>query len=436
MFSFNHDQEIAANASYDFFKNGKISIIGQELSFQGFFLGPLHNWIQFIPYGACALKPDCIPYFFALTGIITGLVFYQVAYLVFGRKIALISLLIYLTSAVIIQNERGPSSNYFLFLTSTLLLFCLHKYYQRKNTLFILGGFIGGLAVVNFNPVFIFTLAAYFIGGIIRSKTNFTAIILGAILSAVNLLPLIIFNYRHSNIIYANLLKFINDSSVYENILDKFSFIVSKIVIPYYSNFYFLDKSVIYLFVTIAAIILSFYYGFKTKQIIYTFLIIWIFTTVLGFVFYKRHIPDYYFVQTLPALILLTAFVLSKKLVFFLTFISVFLYANIYYLFYFINPVNYEFKKRVVNYVISDSNNKKFNVYFNFPQGQNTGFNYLFKINNKTPEDYAETLYILDFYDDKSFNPDLYYKSFGSNLLKITKIDSMKIIKVKAEPVN
>lgn len=436
MFSFNFDQEIAANASYDFFKNQKLSLVGQGLSFEGFFLGPLHNWIQFVPYGICNLRPDCTPYFFAAAGIISGLVFYTIALHVFNRKIAFISLLIYIFSAVNINSERGPSSNYFLFLASTLLLFCLNKYYQGNSRLFVLGGFIGGLAVVNFNPIFIFTLSAYFISGTIKPGVRLKTIFWSAVLAAVNVLPLLIFNFRHGNIIYSNFVKFLMTSSAYENLFDKFIIIVFKIAIPYYSNFYFHNNSIIFLLITLGIVIISFRYPYKGKQKIHQFLIIWILAAVFGFIFYKRHIPDYYFIQTIPAVILLTATVLSKKLVFFLTFISVFLYANIYYLFNSENPVNYEFKKRVVDYIISDSNNKKFNVYFNFPQGQNTGFNYLFKIKDKIPEDYAETLYLLDFYDDKSFNTGLYYKSFGSNLLKITKIESMKIIKVKAEPIN
>ena len=63
-FPFDFDQQIPAEAAYNFFINHKITLIGQELSFKGFFLGSLHNWIQFIPYGICNLKPPdhCVSY--------------------------------------------------------------------------------------------------------------------------------------------------------------------------------------------------------------------------------------------------------------------------------------------------------------------------------------------------------------------------------------
>src|SRR3989338_2029256 len=49
-FPFDFDQQVPAATAYDFFVNHKITLIGQELSFPGFFIGPLYNWVQFIPY--------------------------------------------------------------------------------------------------------------------------------------------------------------------------------------------------------------------------------------------------------------------------------------------------------------------------------------------------------------------------------------------------
>jgi len=90
-FPFDFDQQIPAEASYEFFVNHKITLIGQELSFKGFFLGPLHNWIQFVPYGICSLKPDCVPFFYILIGILTIMVLYLVVKKIFGDKTAVIA---------------------------------------------------------------------------------------------------------------------------------------------------------------------------------------------------------------------------------------------------------------------------------------------------------------------------------------------------------
>src|SRR3972149_7312761 len=90
-FIFDYDQQIPAESAYDFFVNHKLTLIGQELSFKGFFLGPIHNWIEFIPYGICNLKPDCVPYFYILIGILTIIILYLVVKKIFDTKTAIIS---------------------------------------------------------------------------------------------------------------------------------------------------------------------------------------------------------------------------------------------------------------------------------------------------------------------------------------------------------
>src|SRR3989344_5338565 len=71
LFPFDYDQEVSAQAAYDFFVFHKLTLIGQELSFQGFFLGPIHNWVQFIPYGINNLPPNWVPVFFLVISLLT-----------------------------------------------------------------------------------------------------------------------------------------------------------------------------------------------------------------------------------------------------------------------------------------------------------------------------------------------------------------------------
>src|SRR4030067_3682641 len=75
-FYFNFDQQVSAEAAFNFFDKGKLSLIGPELSFQGFFLGPIYDWTQFIPYGLCQLKPDCVPFFSTTISLIVVLLSY------------------------------------------------------------------------------------------------------------------------------------------------------------------------------------------------------------------------------------------------------------------------------------------------------------------------------------------------------------------------
>lgn len=429
-FSFDFDQEVAANAAYDFIKSGKLSLIGQELSYPGFFLGPLHNWIQIIPYSICNLKPDCTPYFFTSIGLLTAYLLFITVKEVINQKTAVISTLFYLISSVIIGNEKGPNSNYFLFPISILMLFCLNKYYKGEKQYLIAGSFFGGLAVVNFNPVFIFALIAYFIGALFH-KRKIILLIISLIASLINIIPLVIFNFRHQNLLFDNLIKFLRETNSTEDIFTKLFFIVKNIALPYYNNFLFLNNNIIFLLLTFCILAIGSYLIIKSRKPILIFLLIWLISTVVGFTFYKRHIPDYYFIQTLLPFIIITSFLLSKNFIIFILIMPLFIYSNIFQLRTLNSALSYKHKKEVVSYVISDAKGGNFNVYYNFPPGLNTGYSYLFKAFEKPPIDYSKSLYIVDFYGDEKFDTQGYYKTFNNKIKNIKSIGSMKIITIK-----
>ena len=197
-FQFDFDQQVPAEAAYDFFINHKLTLVGQELSFQGFFLGPLNNWIQFIPYKLCNLLPDCIPYFYGLISLATGPVLFIAAKKIFDSKTALIASAIYLISVASISAQWNVNSNYFLFLSSVGLLFCANQYLMGKKLYLILGAFIAGLATVNFNPVYLFSTIAFFAASLTKSPRNYLVYLLASASFLINYLPLAIFNFRHN----------------------------------------------------------------------------------------------------------------------------------------------------------------------------------------------------------------------------------------------
>lgn len=436
MFSFDHDQEVAANAAYEFIKFGKLSLIGQELSAQGIFIGPLHNFIQFIPYSICSLKPDCVPYFYVTLGLITTFIFFLVSKRIISRKVAIIAAGFHAASFVIIGNERGPSSNYFLFLVSTIILFVLYKYLQNQDKFLILGAFLGGLAVVNFNPIFIFTLSAYFLIAVFKKPLKVKIILLSLLAAAINITPLFLFNLRHQNILYHSFLKFITQNQNSENFIERFIFIVKDVLIPYYSNFLFQKNELIYLIITISILLAGSYSIIKSQRKIYKFLPIWILITVAGLTFFPRSIPDYYFVQTLPAFILIISLWLSKRFYAFLFISFLFLFTNINQAINYNPGISYKFKKAITSFVISDSARESFNVYYDFPPGLNTGYKYLFKAYDRIPQEGSKNLYILDFSNPTNFKLKKYYKTFSDKRVNIKTVDSMKIIIVKENKLN
>lgn len=431
-FAFNFDQEVPAQAAYDFFTKGKISLIGQGLSFEGFFLGPIHNWINFIPYGLCKLKPDCVPYFFTAITIITLLLLFIVVHNIFGKKIAIITFFVFAFSFVQIQTDIGANSNYALLTSEVIVLYSMYKYLTGKDHFLLLCAFVLGLATVNFNPVFIFTAIACLLAVLLRRNFKKSILFLSLLAFTINYLPLVIFNIRHDNILLHNFTVFVASSSESSITFDKIYFLIVNNFLSFYTNFLFQSPQPLLRILTIAILVLGIVKIIKIKSQVYLFLIIWAFVPVFGFIFYKNHIPDYYFLQTILPLSLITAIVLRQRFIYVLVFMGFFLYSNFSHSFKYETVFVYKTKKEIVNYIIDDSGEDSFNLYYELPQGQNTGYQYLFKYQNKQPQEGAKNLYMLTSLDPLGrFDLNKYTQPFKDKNVGVKKIGFAYIVSVK-----
>lgn len=397
-FHFDHDQQVTAEAAYDFYVNGRITLIGQQLSFPGFFLGPFHNWFQFVPYGICQLRPDCAPLFFIFISIIVLILIYFVISKIFSSKIALTTVVIFGFSFPQVLYEMSINSNYFILLASVLLIFAIDRYFKGDKKYLVIGGFICGFATVNFNPVFILSTLAFYLFVLIKAnKKDLPVFLISFFAFSINYTPLFIFNLRHNNILLENSVNFIKQNASTET---SFNFLqtINKIVLPFYSNFLFSDINSINLFLKILSmllIIVGSVLVIKKKEKIYLFFPIWILVVILGFGFYKGHIPDYYFLQILLPAIMLISFVLNTNKYLFIFFAALFLFLNFQARLNSLVFVNYQTKKQIVNSIIKDSGNSSFRVLYEIPMGFNTGYDYLFRLNKKEPQEGGENLYIV-----------------------------------------
>lgn len=431
IFPFDYDQQVPAQAAYDFFRHQQISLIGQELSFQGFFLGPLHNWIQFLPYGLCSLKPDCVPYFYLFISTISTVLIYLVIKSVFNKKVALVSACIYAFSYLVIETEIGVNSNYFLHLCSVSLIYCLNRYYKNDYKYLIIGSFIGGLATVNFNPVFIFSVLSFFVASFFKKRTNFKIFTIAIFAFLINFAPLIVFNFRHSNLILNSLEKFFTQNSGATDYLQRLVFIIEKIAGPYYADFLFQYTgflSMIFLFIVMVITLRDIY---KKRDKITIYLFCWILITIFGFAFYKSHIPPYYFQQTLIPVAILIAIALTKKTLYLAIFISAFVFGNLSKIFTTDWQINYKYKKAAVEYIIKKSDGEKFNVYYDLPFGLNTGYSYLFNAYGRIPEDYSRRLFIIDLENPSNFDFKSYQETYKQRQVGFTRFGHIYVISVE-----
>ena len=93
--------------------------------------------------------------------------------------------------------------------------------------------------------------------------------------------------------------------------------------------------------------------------------------------------------------------------------------------------INYHVKKHAVSYVVSDTAGQTFNLYRDFPPGYNTGYNYLFRVYGKHPQEGAKNLYILVYTSLTDFDPTDYYLTYAGKDIKIKQFDPIFIISVK-----
>lgn len=401
-FSFDFDHEFSAQAAWEFFKNGKIFLIGQELSFPGFFLGPLHNWIQLIPYGLCNLHPNCVPYFYTALSLFTVVLIYLTLKPIFNTRVATISSAIYAISFTAISYEWGVNSNYFLLLSTLFVLFCLYKYFQQKEFYLILGALVCGIAIVNFNPVFIFSATAFFLTSLLRNNKSWRTYSLSIIALFLNYAPLVIFNFRHNSILWHNFLNFLEQNVNHSNYLLSAWSLLSKVTLPYFTYYIFHSNHPLLVLAVLILIILGSYRILISKNKYLFFLVITPLINYTGLIFYKGHVPEYYFQQSALSIIILLSLILERYRTIFIILVPIFLWINLNVNINYKSVINYQVKKQVVNYIINDTAGQTFNLYRDFPPGLNTGYNYLFRIKGKYPQEGGKNLYILAIKDKPS----------------------------------
>ena len=93
------------------------------------------------------------------------------------------------------------------------------------------------------------------------------------------------------------------------------------------------------------------------------------------------------------------------------------------------STVHYKAKKEVVNFIFHDTGASTFNVYYDFPPGLNTGYDYLFKIASNQPTEGGRNLYILELRDHTDILK--YQNSFPDKKIEVVTIGSVNIVSVK-----
>ncbi|MBI4058835.1 glycosyltransferase family 39 protein [Candidatus Microgenomates bacterium] len=400
MANFDFDQEYTSNFAYAVLREFPIQLIGQGLSVEGLFMGPLYFY-YLVPFFAITnLHP--IGGFVAsvILGLIIIVAFFWVASSLFGKTAGLIAAFLRAILFIEIDHDWTMVPSYSSELLVLITWYCFYKYWQGQTKFLPLLGLSFGLYTSIHPILFPFYLVFIFLLIFKKLVPKLKTIILSLACFLIPVLPLIIFEYLHSFWEVKKLFSFFSGSS--GGSLDvnrlmhyaEFNLLEANRIL----NIQFLSSQIfIILFLIIIFLLIRNKVGFWKDSfhkimLAATWVIFIVYYTIL-----PTHVSEYYFLglTTLTLLYLAgTLSLLAKKtklsklvLILILVNITIFNFGQLRERW--LNPslVTLVHKDDIVKEIIKrQDNEQEFYVSYIPLPGWTFGFNYLFKYYEKMPQ--------------------------------------------------
>ncbi|MCL4390463.1 MAG: glycosyltransferase family 39 protein [Patescibacteria group bacterium] len=360
---FDFDQETAAWWVRDLLVNHKFSLIGQEISVGGVFIGPAFYYLLAVFYALFRFDPVAGNVMVTVVAGATMLMVYLAARRLFDQKTALLSLFLYAISSSLIFYDRTVAPSNLIMLLSVAAL-----YFLLRQSYFWLG-VITGLSF-SVHPTAVLLLPIIFLYKIKITKRQLSLFTIPVLLLVS---PLIIFDLRHQFLNILGLVHGLASSGIVDSAYPvPFKFLINLRI----------------LFVSLAQVVLPINnwlvkfamvgmvgWAIRKKRPAW----LWILTPAVALSFYRLHVPEYYFLMVFPVVLIHFGNWLSRwPKVFLGLFLGVTVFFNLQNFFAFRNPVNLADKKAAVATIAAQSAGATVAVNVNADLGQNNGFNYLF----------------------------------------------------------
>jgi len=431
MASFDFDQECASNFAFSVLREFPVQMIGQGLSVQGLFMGPWYFYFLVPFYALSGLHPLGGAIGSVVLGLITIIAYYYFGNKIFGKPTGLIAAFF---KAVLFRNLVDDWSITPAFSCGLMVIvtwYCLYKYWQGEIKHLPLLGFVFGL-FTSFHPIlfpFYFVFLIIFV--IKRIFPNFKIFLLTVIAFVFPLVPLIAFECLHRFTEVKLLLEIFTTPRMISGGSSFFSKLASFSLIILGGPQYILGLK-FYPGYLLSAIILGILLFFTIKKIH-----IWkdnfhlwaTIITFLTFIFYYSFFPVPVISYYLSAPVTLFVFYLAGILGYLSTnkylrpFVVIFLICLVFVNFKilinerWLNPslITLSHKDKIVKVILEKQPKEKdFFVSYLTSPGWNFGFNYLFKLYGRIPEDKAVNNYIYTIVSPKQLSPDSINFSSGN----------------------
>jgi len=403
MASFDFDQAYAANFAYDVLRKFPIRMIGQGLSIEGLFMGPLYFYFLVPFYALFNLHPlgGAVGSVFLGLGIITAYYFFGSK--LFGKPAGLIAAFLGTVLFREIESDWSATPAFSSKLLVLVTWYCFYQYWQGKTKYLPILGFVFGL-YTSFHPIlFPFYLVFLILFLIKRKLPNLKTIFLSLIAFIAPLAPLILFEFLHN---------FLEVRRLFELFMGPKS-PSTALSLTKLSNYILLvsseSQNILGLNLQsptlLSGLLLLMAVIFTLRRVSFwkeSFHLLMILITLLVFILYyfflPLHVPEYYFIAPIVLLFFYFSGVLGFwttrplgriGVLVFLVFVAL---VNIKTLNQgkWANPnlITLAHKDTIVKAIIKEQpkDEKFFVSYLNLP-GWNFGFDYFFKLYGYKPED-------------------------------------------------
>lgn len=197
LFSYGHDQDLAAWMVKDVVVNHHIRLIGQETSSGGIFIGPLFYYLQIPFFWLTNMYPTGPILLVTLLGVFSVFSIYYVFTKVWSKNIGLIASLIYATSVFVIFTDRETVPTMPAMLWTIWFFYGIWNLLRGNQKYYILIGILLGLAW-HFNLALVLLAPlVLIIQKLSKKKLDFKYLFIGISGAVILMSPFFVFEARH-----------------------------------------------------------------------------------------------------------------------------------------------------------------------------------------------------------------------------------------------
>lgn len=393
LLGFYYDQGRDALVIWKLIHEGKFFLVGPVTGIEGIFLGPFYYYLiapfYLIGGGSPVFVSICLS-FISVMGIFF---LYRLAKILFDKETGFLTIFIYGCSFSLVVFSRWLSNPNPLPTLSLLVVWSLVMIYRGKEKYWLLAALFMGLSLQLEAASAVFFLPAIFIFTIWqKSKIKQWRYILGGFLIFfITLLPQIIFNFKHDNVLIQSFERFLvtekSFKSSFWGVLPlRFQFYYASFT----SNLMYGQKFLNNLLMFSLLILLFFFRKDFFKNEI-KILLLWILSPLILLIFYQGnngYVWDYYLSGIWWVFILLVAYLLRRFAriligkAFLVIFVLLFIFSNFQHFKNYYGVGTGVFLKnqlKAINWIYKDAGKEEFNVDVYVPPVIPYSYDYLFK---------------------------------------------------------